>query len=194
MTVEEYQRLKNAFPHVNFSGALDLTFHTLWKEKIFKRNEFITEAGQVEKSFYFVLEGVQMIYLINRKGEKVILGFSYTNSYSGVYDSFLKQNPSDFFLEAILPSRMLALSLEHYNALFEKYPEFEKWGRIIHSEILIGRVKREVELLTKSAEERYTVFMQRCPDILKTISQKYLASYLNMKPETFSRLRRTVKL
>ena len=58
--------------------------------------------------------------------------------------------------------------------------------------MLIGRGKREIELLTLSAEERYINFMRRCPKVLLQIPQKYLASYLNMKPETFSRLRASV--
>lgn len=192
MTQEEYNRLKKVFPYVDFSGPLNYEFNTLWIEKSFKRNEFVTEAGQTERYFYFVLEGVQIIYIINRKGDKAILGFSYAGSYSGVYDSFLKNTASDYFLEAVLPSRMLALSQEKYHALFEKYPDFEKWGRHVHMDLFVGRVKREIELLTLSAEERFNTFMDRCPDILLTIPQKYLASYLNMTPETFSRLRRKV--
>ncbi len=43
-----------------------------------------------------------------------------------------------------------------------------------------------------NSKERYISFMKRCPDELRIIPQKYLASYLNMKPETFSRLRASV--
>ena len=165
-------------------------FLNLWKEYTFKQNEFITEAGRIEKYFYVVLEGVQAIYLLNQKGDKVVLGFSYTGSPSGIFDSFLHQKPADTFLEALKPSRLLGISRSDYLSLFEAHPDFHKWGHQFFQDILFGRLFREVELLTLSAEERYTAFMQRCPEALKVIPQKYLASYLNMKPETFSRLRR----
>ena len=165
-------------------------FLNLWKEYTFKQNELITEAGRIEKHFYVVLEGVQAIYLLNQKGDKVVLGFSYMGSPSGIFDSFLHQKPADTFLEALKPSRLLGISRSDYLSLFEAHPDFHKWGHLFFQDILFGRLFREVELLTLSAEERYTAFMQRCPEALKVIPQKYLASYLNMKPETFSRLRR----
>lgn len=77
----------------------------------------------------------------------------------------------------------------NYDRLFELYPEFNYWGRIVHQELLIGRVKREVELITMTSRERYDSFMERCPKELLQIPQKYLAWYLNMSPETYSRLR-----
>ncbi len=165
-------------------------FLNLWKEYTFKQNELITEAGRIEKYFYVVLEGVQAMYLLNQKGDKVVLGFSYTGSPSGIFDSFLHQKPADTFLEALKPSKLLGISRSDYLSLFEANPDFYKWAHQFFRDVLFGRLFREVELLTLSAEERYTAFMQRCPEALKVIPQKYLASYLNMKPETFSRLRR----
>ena len=193
MDQEIYTRLKAAFQGVVFSEALDRAFAPLWSLKSFKRGDFLTEAGEVERHFYYVLEGVQTIYLINAKGEKVVLGFSYTGNFSGVYDSFLTRKPSHYFLEALSSTKVLTLSIDAYEQLFETDPQFDRWNRIFLQHVLIGRVNREVELLTLPARDRYLRFMKRCPEPLFQIPQKYLASYLNMKPETFSRLRATVK-
>jgi len=192
MTEEEYLQLKKVFPF-DFPEDLDREFPQLWKEKTFDRNELITESGQIEKYFYFVLEGVQALYLINDKGERVIFAFSYSGNFSGVFDSYLQNKPSAFFLEALTPSRMLGLPLESYLSLFERYPQFDRWGRVFFQRLLIGRINREVELLTLPAKERYIDFMRRCPEELLQIPQKFLASYLNMTPETFSRLRAKVR-
>ena len=187
------QILKSFFKNIPFTSEQADKFFGQWNEYSFKQNELITEAGSIEKYFYVVLEGVQAIYLLNRKGEKVVLGFSYAGSPSGVFDSFIYQKPSDTFLEALRPSRMLAISRNDYLNLFESNVRFHQWAHEFFKEILFGRLSREVELLTLSAEERYVAFMQRCPEELKVIPQKYLASYLNMKPETFSRLRASVR-
>lgn len=186
------QLLKSFFREIPFTTQQENGFFGLWKEYSFKQNELITEAGRIEKNFYVVLEGVQAIYLLNQKGEKLILGFSYSGSPSGIFDSFIHQKPADTFLEALKPSKLLGISRTNYLHLFETYPDFYKWGHQFFQEILFGRLYREVELLTLSAEERYVAFMRRCPEELKVIPQKYLASYLNMKPETFSRLRASV--
>lgn len=193
MDSENLAILKNLFKGISFSPDEEKQFLGLWKEHTFTQNELITEAGAVERNFYVVLEGVQAIYLLNQKGDKVVLGFSYTGSPSGVFDSFIRQEPADTFLEALKPSKLLGISQNDYLSLFETFPDFHRWGHLFFQEILFGRLYREVELLTLSAEERYVAFMQRCPEELKVIPQKYLASYLNMKPETYSRLRGSVQ-
>ncbi|MEM8763465.1 MAG: Crp/Fnr family transcriptional regulator [Bacteroidota bacterium] len=184
-----FQRFKAFFPQVDFNGLDEAWFRSLWETKTFNQYDFITEAGSIERYFYLVVSGVQAIYVLSEKGEKVVLGFSYSNSPSGVFDSFMAQTPSSTFLEALKPSVLMGIKYSDYQMLFEKHPEFHQWGHHFFRDVLVGRLYREVELLTLSAEQRYVAFMQRCPDELKVIPQKYLASYLNMKPETFSRLR-----
>ena len=189
----DLDRLEAAFQGVDFTDSLRATLSQQWKLMEYDRHSLITEAGRQERYFYFVLEGVQALTLIDQKGEKVVLGFSFNDEFSGVFDSFLTQQPAQFFLEALTPSRMLAITFDDYKQLFADHPSFNVWARLFFQRILIGRVKREVELLTLTAEERYIRFLHRCPPELQVIPQKYLASYLNMTPETFSRLRGRVR-
>lgn len=193
MTPTEFQQLKDSFRGVHFDAELEVQFYDLWEEKTYEKKQWITEAGRTESYFFYVLEGVQTVYFINNKGEKVVIGFSYQGDFSGAYESFLMQAPSVLFVEALQPSRMLAISYTNYQKLFDLSADFNKWARLFLEGILIGRGKREVELINLTAKERYIDFMRRCPDVLRDIPQKYLASYLNMKPETFSRLRSSVR-
>lgn len=160
-----------------------------FEEKHYVPRDLIVEAGNVDQYFYLVVSGVQVIYLIDRKGEKVVLGFSFDGSVSGVYDSFLYETPSQLFLEALTPSILIRIHKESYLKLFVLFPEFKDWRIHFIERMFFGRAKRELEFLTLSAKERFEVFMKRCPSALLTIPQKYLASYLNMTPETFSRMR-----
>lgn len=182
--------LQKAFQPLQLDAEKHHLFFEQWEEIEVPRHSFLTEAGSTERWFYVVLEGIQTIYIIDQKGDQKVIGFSFDGSFSGVYDSFVQQKPSAYFLETLTPSRLLRIGLNHYNSWFENYPEFERWGRIVHLELLVGRVQREVELTTSTAKERFESFVNRCPEPLKTIPQKYLASYLNMTPETYSRMRK----
>lgn len=193
LTPIEFRQLKDSFRGVHFDEALAAEFYHLWEEKTYNKKEWITEAGRKENYFFYVLEGIQAVYFINQKGEKVVIGFSYQGDFSGAYESFLMQEPSVLFVEALQATRMLSINYTNYQKLFELSTDFNKWARLFLEGILIGRGKREVELINLTAEERYINFMRRCPDILREVPQKYLASYLNMKPETFSRLRSSVR-
>lgn len=157
--------------------------------KKYAPREMIVEGGGPARYFYLVVSGVQMIYFISAAGEKVVLGFSFSGNISGAYDAFVTQTPSKLFLESLTSSEMLAVNHVDYSELFERFPEFNIWRAQTMESLLFGRLSREVEIMTLSAKDRYDAFVSRCPAELLGIPQKYLASYLNMTPETFSRLR-----
>ncbi len=185
--------LQQAFSEIPLCAKQHHDFFQMWKERPFDKHQYLSEAGSVAKHFCIVVSGVQALYVIDTKGKKVVLGFSFKGSFSGDYASFLGKKPTELYVEVLTESLVLSIDYRQYHSLFEQYPEFERWGRLMHQQILLGRLSREVELLTADAKTRYISFMKRCPPQLKTIPQKYLASYLNMTPETFSRLRATVK-
>jgi len=190
----DIELIQNAFGLIDFSKDDYSEFYEMWSECEFNRGEIITDIGQIERSFYIVRKGVQVVSVLDKNGTQKVIGFSFDGSFSGIYDSYLHKKPTKYILTSLTPSKLLRLKYEDYISLFDKYPSFDRWGRIAHQELLIGRVNREIELITMSANERFEKFMARCPEPLKTIPQKYLASYLNMTPETFSRLRKKVKI
>ncbi|MDQ3101645.1 MAG: hypothetical protein M3R08_09690 [Bacteroidota bacterium] len=87
---------------------------------------------------------------------------------------------------------MIGIRHTDLQELYAQFPIMERFGRLILEELIRGRATREIELLTLSAEERYRKLLDRSPHLLQLVSQKDIASYLRMTPETFSRLRARV--
>lgn len=168
-------------------------FASRWKPFEFTKEVFITRTGEIERHLYFVEKGIQRLFVLTPEGNEAILGFSFENSFSGAFPSFINQTATPFFLQALTESRLWGINYEDFNQAFEQYPEFERWGRMFFQGILTGRLKREIEMMTFSAEERFLAFYQRFPGRLHDIPQKFVASYLNMTPETYSRLRKKHK-
>ena len=162
-----------------------------WKPLEFKKNEHLTQAGQIEPYFYFVEKGIQRLYFLD-KGLEHILGFSYDGDFSGLFDSFLHQSPGELNLQAISDSQLLAINFQDYTTLINRYRKLERWAYQFLVDILVGRLKREIEMLSCPAEERYRNLLHRSPHVIQQIPYKYLASYLGMTPETFSRMRKKV--
>jgi len=152
----------------------------------------VTKIGQVEPYFYFVGQGLIRGYF-NKNGTEYNIGFSYDGDYSGIYDSFVTQKPSDWTLETLEPTSGLRISLADFNALFDQNPKFERWARKFYQSALIGLGLFIRNLLADTAEEKYRKLLERSPHLIQRIPQKHLASYLGMSPETYSRLRAKVR-
>lgn len=162
-----------------------------WKSCTFSKGAIISQAGSVEDRFYIVESGVQRLYF-EHDGSEICLGFSYDHSWSGDYDSFIRQRPGRFQVQALTDSVLLGIRRADLLRLYDTIPAMERFGRLILEELLVGRATREVEQIALGAEERYRRLLARSPHLLQLVPQKDIASYLRMTPETFSRLRAKV--
>lgn len=159
--------------------------------RCFEKGELILEAGKTERYLSVVLEGLTRHYLI-RNGEDKSFDFSFKNEFNSSYASFVQQQPSQFYIEAIEPTLLASFSYEFLNTLYEKYPASNRFGRIAIEDYFVLREKRELSLLTENATERYKKLLEEQPIYIQQIPLKYLASYLNIKPESLSRIRKQI--
>ncbi len=169
-------------------------FAAIWQPFEAKRKVILTHEGAVEQYAYFVLEGVQRAYAIGKDGRDTTLVFSYTNSFSGVADSFLLQKTSKYYLETLTPSVFLRASFHDLDALMLKNHAVERLMRLAISQTLSGVLERQIELQSFSAEERFRTLLRRSGHVLTMIPHKYLASYLGMDATNFSKMLATVKV
>lgn len=166
---------------------------TPWERVSYARKQLITKAGETEKYLYLVLDGVQRAYF--RHGDKEpTLVFSFKPSFSGIIDSFFTQTPSKFYLETITQSKLVRIHYNDLSRLMTEYKSIESWVRVAVTWVLAGTLERQVELMTYSAEEKFTALLRRSPHVLNMIPHKYLASYIGVDPATFSKLLGTIKL
>ena len=162
-----------------------------WHPRSFAKGEFVSRSEVVETWFYIVVSGVQRLY-VEHDGNEHCLGFAYDGSWSGDFDSFVRQRPGRFVVQAVTDSTLVGVQHIDLLRLYDRIPAMERFGRLILEELLTGRATREVEQLSLSAEERYKRLVARSPHLLQRVAQKDIASYLRMTPETFSRLRAKV--
>jgi CRP-like cAMP-binding protein len=168
-------------------------FAAIWSEGEVKRKTILTARGETERNLYFITEGVQRAFYLTHGDKEATLVFTYPFSFSGVADSFLTQTPSRYFFETLTQSEFLKTTHTHVAALLDKYPNFERLISKATAFALKGALERQIELQTFSAEQKFSILLNRSPQVLRLIPHKYLASYLGMDAATFSKLLSTVR-
>ncbi len=188
-----FQGLRNQIEELaEFAEEEWRDFHQFWHPISVAKGKTLTKIGQIENYFYYVHRGVVRGYAF-KDGEDISIGFSYNGDYTGAYDSFLSRTPSEWCMETITDVELLKIHYNDLMAMFDKYKSVERWGRKFNAYILIGMSRRQVEARSFTAEERFERLMNQSPNLFQLVSQKHIASYLGMTPETLSRLRRKIR-
>jgi CRP-like cAMP-binding protein len=155
------------------------------------KNELIIAEGQVENRIYYIAEGVTRSYFFQNEKE-ISLEFYFTGSFICSYTSFVKQVPSKHTIEAFTPLQIITVEREDLSQLFEKSGKFARLWQMVSEELFIKNSERLRDMLSLSATERYLKLVNAYPEYVQNIPLKYLASYLNVTPESLSRIRKGI--
>ncbi|HEX6170903.1 MAG TPA: Crp/Fnr family transcriptional regulator, partial [Chitinophagaceae bacterium] len=103
--------------------------------------------------------------------------------------SFLTRKPSMVVLETLEPTILLSLTYDKMEEALDRFPKGERLGRMILYGMFIKKDENRYNRLSKSTRQRFFDYIDHHQHMLQRVPQKYLASYLQIKPETFSRLK-----
>jgi len=169
---------------------------TFLAEKIvvrsFDKRQLLVRVGEVEQFMNFVVKGLVRMYFLKGRTE-VITNIAKEGELISSSASFLSGAPSCYFVETLEPTMMLSISREHLDELYQQSSSVERLGRLITTQFVLQKEEWELECMRLEARERFLRFVENNPDLMQRVPQKYLASYLNMKPETFSRLKHLLR-
>ena len=160
------------------------------KESDTKRRKFILEAGQISKKVYFIKKGVVRHYVIDRKGNKNTIRISKENDffYSSII-SFFTDEVTYIYCQALTDVELVFWDREQLDMLSKKHPEINNFRNQKLIDFILEKHKKEMSLLTKEAKDRLIEFNKDHKELFNRIPQHIIASYLNITPETLSRLR-----
>lgn len=155
------------------------------------KNALLIAEGEVENYLNFVVEGVTRIFFY-KEDKEISFDFFFPGAFVSAYESFLDRRPSNHFIEALTPLTVLSIHHVDLDKLYAASPKFERLGRIFTEEVFKKIAEHSRDLLSLSATERYLKLLQKSPELVQNIPLKYLASYLNVTPESLSRIRKNL--
>ena len=160
--------------------------------RTYDKKTFVVEQGEVDNYLNIVLKGLVRKYVKAPKGE-VTIQLATEGHLVQSEISFHKRIPSDVILETLENTVLVSVHHDNINWAVNHLPGAEALGRSIVTQMFIKKDNRYMEQLNISTRERFLQYMNNHPHMLQRVPQKILASYLNIKPETFSRLKHLVK-
>lgn len=184
----------------NISRYISLTeeeisiFESFWLEKTLKKGEYLLRNGDVCRYDNYVVSGLLKAFYINSEnGNEEILYFSIDDWWASDVDSFSRQKPSIYNIQALEETRVLQINYHSFQKLLFKIPQLDKYFRIILEGYIGTLQKRIIYNNIYDAEYRYFDFLETYPHIASRVPQYLIASYLGVSAEFISRLRKKNK-
>jgi CRP-like cAMP-binding protein len=165
-------------------GEKDLFFDAL-TFKSFQKNEIILQQGMVCKYQFFILKGTFIASETDDEGNEHILQIGIENSWIGDLASFTYSTPSTRLIKAAIEGEILLLNQANYTRLLEQIPAIE----ILFQNAYIAQTQRVSLMLNTDVKKRFELFKIQNPHLIGRVEWKTIASYLDMAPETLSRIK-----
>ena len=134
-----------------------------FRTKVVKKNDYLLKQGDTCKDFVFVQKGCLRLYYVKDDIE-VSVWFAFQPSSAIEIYSFISENPSDYFLQAIEDSEVLYLPKTELKKLYQTHPKMQEMMRNFWEAVLLDLINRFTALEKDSAEKRYLDLLNK-PDL-----------------------------
>lgn len=188
MTTKIIQSIKSI---ASLNEAEEKAFLSILEVKIFKKKDFLLQEGKICNKITFVNNGIMRLFY-NVEGVENTIQFFFGDSWYTDYASFLTGQPSIENLQALEESEVVQFKKDDLYKLYDSMPIFEKVGRIFAENAYLSISQLNQMKTNEEPELRYLNLLKTRPELVQQIPQHFIASYLGIKPETLSRIRKRI--
>lgn len=184
------ERIKQAFdPYFDAPIEAWKSFTDLGEVVTTTKGQIIKDTGKTEKYLSFILKGSGGVLLWNNNNF-VCIDLCYDQEFFGDYMSFLIQQPTALEVITFEPTELFRISKPDFDKLTVNTDYGNKICRFASEALFVHKQIQQIDLITKTATERYQELQTKQPNIIQRTPQKYIASYLGITPQSLSRIRK----
>jgi CRP-like cAMP-binding protein len=160
-----------------------------FKYEKFQKHTLLVNEGQVSRHMNFIVKGCLRIFFIKEDGQETTRHLAFEQQFATGLVSFITESPSFEYIQAMEETEALRITRKDFYYLLNVIPAWEKFYRNYLENAYINNLQIFQREITKDAELRYRELLERNPEVVQRLSNKVVASYLNMSPETLSRIK-----
>jgi CRP-like cAMP-binding protein len=172
-----------------FNEGEFITLLSAFRVQNMGKRELYLRAGEVSNAKAYINKGCARNYVLDEKGHERIVSFAFEDWWLADFESYYSGRPGSTFVQMLEDSQLLVISKERFQQLEGEIPKLRQWYTIKmtrHASALTNGIEK---LKTLTPEERYLRLMQEQPQIIRRVPLQYVAAYLNIEPQSLSRLR-----
>lgn len=155
----------------------------------YNKGDYFLKEGEVSKSLAFINSGLFRSYYHDRSGNEITYCFSFPRSFTVAYTSYVLQEPSDIYIQALSPATLFVLpkiSLDQFQQQNTNWLLFQKQ---MIDRYFMALERRVFEHQRENAENRYANLLKKHPEYIQQVPLQYIASYLGITLRHLSRIR-----
>ena len=185
------------FAKIRTYGDLSPEAEKAWSDLLRSRqigkDEAFIQAGDVPKTFAFVVTGLLYQHYIGPNGDMIVKYFFPENRIAGSVSATLLGEPSAFAITAIEDTTVLEYDFAGFRNLVTAFPDIAAFYiRYMERHWIVEKEPDEIAFRHDDAMTRYRAFIRREPDLHRRLKQHHIAAWLGVTPESLSRLRRAI--
>ena len=157
----------------------------------YKKGTVLLEEGQVSNEAYFVIEGcVRQYFMVD--GEEKTNNFFTEEQWVVSANNMNPQLASNLYLACCEDSTLVVGNSEKGEDLYRRFPKLETISRKIMEKVFAEQQEIMSSYAADTPEQRYLKLLKSRPDLFQRIPQYQIASYIGVKPESLSRIRKRI--
>lgn len=177
---------RQTFAFTEEEFALFLSYFTI---KTIAKKDYYLRAGECCHSKAYLNKGCARNFVLNEQGHERILFFAFEDWWLGDFDSYYSGKPGTNYIQMLEDSELLVISKENFQKAEQEIPKLKQWYSFKMLRSASASRNRIEEMKTLSAKERYLKLIETQPHIFQRIPLQHIASYLNIEPQSLSRMR-----
>lgn len=158
----------------------------------FKKSDFLLRKGDKADEYYLLESGLIRSFVYNPDGEDITTNFVTSGEFAIEVSSLFQRISTQENIQTLTDCVCWKIGFEAFQTLFHSMDSMAEWGRAWMSNSLFFFKQRSLDMITKSAKERYIELITQKPLVIQQAPLKTIATYLGITGTSLSRIRKDI--